>query len=616
MNAETANGLPVILVSDRLRDEASVALYARCGIATLHFSVAAATNLIFVSHSPFPPIDTIIAIVADEAESLELSRVFGALERPGPPVLVTPSPPETATKIIEVMLSSHIAASRREASLREQLYSIRQEAEETRAALRRLRTEYAPLAPQSLVAIWLVEPAPAHEDIVYRGPFDFSIATRAEIYGLTAVSLHLVAERASAEDRLEVVLLGEEKGDVLGIWTLPWLEIPRTRDWLTLDLPVSLALARQTARIRVRGYLSEGSVIAFARGVNDAVEGNQQVALRLYKSSAPRLASAPFWSWADVDSAPAEEVVAIPAHSWLGAVAVGASSALGPAHAVKRLRLQGGGSALIVFPDVPLSRASAIAIRLRTRDGENITAAVALLPLNWDKSGDPTAAALCWSPLQTVSRVSAIVSLALPQDAPRKVQVAVALCGEDLSADETAVVVCEGAWLLQRALRRELEMFATAAQTRALRDTDFDDLRLDETYADDNYRHLDITMLGLSEGGRIWRIVKFKLFEDQGTPGLEFRSGADLPVCFLRWPGTEADRFGPYFKLLGAEAFASAIATLPEEDDRRLLAAIEDILPSLMRSLIGRGDIGAEDGGAWLAIAKSLRRTTGDVDAV
>lgn len=618
MNAGLANGSSMILVSDRLRGEASVALCSQYGLHPSFFGVDAGGKITFGDRWPFPPADTIIALVADQAESLEVARAFGAPERTAPPILIKPSPTDAVARIVEIFLARRAEAAQREASLREQLCSMRLEAEETRAALRRLRAIQAPLAPQRLSEVCLDTPAAAREDIAYRGSFDFNIATRVEIFSLTAVSLLLAAERLVAEDRLEIALLGEEKGEVVGTWTLPGLEIPRARGWLTLDLPVSLALAKQTAGIRVRGRISGGGVISFARSANSEFAGKEQVALRLYTSSAPRLGCAPFWNWTDADTLPTQQAPAMPAHCWLDATVYGASFAAGPAHGEKRLRLRGQSSALMVFPDVPVSGATSIAIRLRSPEGDDITAAVALLPSSWDRNADPSAAstALCWSPLQTVTRDSAVLSLAVPKNASAKVQVVVALHDAVLPAEESAVVICEGAWLLRRAPRRDLEIFAIATPAAIRRDTDFEEVRLDEIYADDNYRHLDMTTLGLSEAGQIWRAVKFKLFEEQGTPGVEFRSGADLPECFSRWPGTQADRFGPYFKLSGADAFARAMTTLPEADDRRLLAALEDVLPSLMRSLIARGDIRAEDGDAWLAIARRLRATSGGVDAV
>ena len=108
MNFGLANGSPKILVSERLRNEESI---VTCGLRVCLFRADTGAKLSFEDNWPFPPADTIIAIVADEAERLELAQVFSVLERTVPPFLIRPSPTEIAAKIVGVMLAHLTEAS-------------------------------------------------------------------------------------------------------------------------------------------------------------------------------------------------------------------------------------------------------------------------------------------------------------------------------------------------------------------------------------------------------------------------------------------------------------------------------------------------------------------------
>ncbi len=396
-------------------------------------------------------------------------------------------------------------------------------------------------------------------------------------------------------------LVGVERSETLASWRIPTSAIPARRDWFSLDLPVSLAQARQTAAVVIAGRLGPLGMIVFSRA--DPENLDSTVALRLLSSRAPRMARSPFFV-APIETADAADAVSIPAHAWTGARLLGPGLLQTTACGDKHLSLQADHAALLVFPEVPLTDVHTVAVRLRSFDNEDIFATAALLPAGFEGGPELAEAAAFEQSAPQCVRGEAAVSLRLT-DPPALADVAVALRAEPRALADVVGVRCVGVWLLRRSRVGLAVKLGDFAPVR-LPDACFDDVSLDETYSDAQYRHLDVSLQGLSAGALNWSRVKFKLFEERGAAGLEFRSGRFEERCFLHWPGLEADAFGDYYKLSGAGELTHAIATLPEAADRRLLAAIRTCLPTLVRALASRGAIGAAQAVDWLALANTL----------
>lgn len=75
----------------------------------------------------------------------------------------------------------------------------------------------------------------------------------------------------------------------------------------------------------------------------------------------------------------------------------------------------------------------------------------------------------------------------------------------------------------------------------------FEKAILNHTYESTNYYHVDVTVEWL-RGRQLYPKLRFKLFVEQGMPGLEFRNFADWPKMFAKWPGTQEDQHGPVFR--------------------------------------------------------------------
>ncbi|MDB5371424.1 MAG: hypothetical protein JWP04_66, partial [Belnapia sp.] len=142
-------------------------------------------------------------------------------------------------------------------------------------------------------------------------------------------------------------------------------------------------------------------------------------------------------------------------------------------------------------------------------------------------------------------------------------------------------------------------------------------VRLQEHYAtpDGGYRHLDIWLEGVRDGALAWPRLRFKLAQRGEGPVLEFRSRADWPVMFTAWPGAEADDWGPYLLVREADLAGEFLAALPQDRDRRMLAALVLLLPVAVRQAAREAPAAAAESGLWMdgaeRLAAALRQAAG-----
>jgi hypothetical protein len=580
-NPENYSGLPVVVVSEGL----PIAHESEfCGLRIVPLSAQTFIKAFESAASSILSADILAAFVTNSQEKTALEDILRRRGGPLPPVFVNPTRTEATLAVAEALAIELGGAAVREADLRQALQSMRQEAEETRSALVRLHNRAAEgILAQSLAVVCGAEPV--ETEVVFLDAFDFSITTQVDIEGLSAVALHFEGRNLSQDDALVISLVGVERSETLGCWIVPASDIPMQREWLMLDLPVSIGRVRQTASILVAGRLRQGGAVAFT----GAGQGMTSMAYRLYAAKVPRLVASPFW-FAAPGTEEAGDAVSIPVRAWTRLKLFGAGAVHIAASGTIELRLQGGVGAMLVFPEVPLAGVSVIAVRLKIFGEENVTAAVAATAMvNWS------------APQRVHGEATVSLTLATP---PTVAHIAVSLRADDIPSDETKDIRCLGVWLLRRPRTAPLAAFAAAVAPARLSDAFFEDVVLDETFAAERYRHLDVTILSLTAGRFAWRKVKFKLFEYMGAAGLEFRHGPEHEAGFLSWPAATADEFGLYFKISGSAA--EAIASLPEAIDRRLLEAIRDRLPAVIRALASRAAIGKTEAAAWLALARSL----------
>ncbi|NKE47694.1 hypothetical protein HB662_23150 [Roseomonas frigidaquae] len=136
---------------------------------------------------------------------------------------------------------------------------------------------------------------------------------------------------------------------------------------------------------------------------------------------------------------------------------------------------------------------------------------------------------------------------------------------------------------------------------------DFQDIKLHQhsVNADGSYRHIELGLSGLVSASGVWREVRLKLFDRRGTIGLEFRRIKGWPQMFEAWPQGGSDQFGPYWRL-ETEAAATALARLTSAQDRAMLAALLELLPSLVRRAARVAGLPAEEQEAWADRGRAL----------
>ncbi|MGX9964986.1 DUF6212 domain-containing protein [Roseomonas sp. F4] len=129
---------------------------------------------------------------------------------------------------------------------------------------------------------------------------------------------------------------------------------------------------------------------------------------------------------------------------------------------------------------------------------------------------------------------------------------------------------------------------------------EFQDLRLHQhtTNADGSYRHIDLALTGLVAAAGVWREVRLKLFDRRGTIGLEFRRIKGWPAMFETWPQDGSDQYGPYYRLETLRTVES-MAKLASAQDRAMLAALLELLPSLARRAARVAGLPLEEQESW-----------------
>lgn len=136
---------------------------------------------------------------------------------------------------------------------------------------------------------------------------------------------------------------------------------------------------------------------------------------------------------------------------------------------------------------------------------------------------------------------------------------------------------------------------------------DFQDIKLHQhnVNADGSYRHIELGLTGLVAASGVWREVRLKLFERRGTVGLEFRRIKGWPQMFEAWPQGSSDQFGPYWRL-ETQAASESLAKLTSAQDRAMLAALLEVLPSLVRRAARIAGLPVEEQDAWADRGRAL----------
>jgi hypothetical protein len=456
---------------------------------------------------------------------------------------------------------------------------------------------------------------------------------------LCAVALHLAEARLGPGARLRVRLYGVESGTVFGAWVLGGEAL--APGWLQLDLAAPLGPRRETAALDILAELSPGEALAFS--LEDAVAAPAQavqlsgggqgqrraLALRAWTAPQGRRFQLPAgWDFEqfDLPLTPEGVPVLLPAQLWdLGRIALGPGGMESDGGGAPRpwLRPVPGAEAMALLPAVPVTGLDLLeaSLTLRAGSGEGLEAALWLQPAPGTAAAPeeldlaaPGARCSGWRRLAPGSdRLS--IALRLPPGAPPMLAVALVL---RRAGKASGALALEWSELVGRRLGRvelpaappgpaaEATPVAPAPVTPApAAAPDFASARLVEHYAtpDGGYRHLDLLVEQLRDGGHRWRLLRFKLALNGAVPQLEFRRNPDWPVMFEHWPGERRDDHGPLF--LVPEDRAAAIAgAMRSAQDARAVRLLLRLLPRIVAAAQLPPSVG--DLSLWRSLAERM----------
>jgi hypothetical protein len=469
--------------------------------------------------------------------------------------------------------------------------------------------------------------------------------------------------RAGPGAVLRVRLYGAESGRVFGAWRVPGAAL--APGWLALDLPGPIGPVRETACLDIAAELEAGDTLALAldegltepdRAVTLAGAEPEQdnpapraLALRLW--AAPfgrRFVLAPHWDAEapGLSVVPAGVPVRLPAQMWRGAqfplgqvewVALGSETP-------RLLASFGAGlQVAITLPDVPVNGFDLLQAEVTVGRGDPamLEAALWLQP-----AGTPLAAGADLSLEPDEARWSGwrrpgpdggplLLPLALPLEGPRRVTVVLVLRhagtapGQPLRVEYSDLMGFHGLRPPPAVVaRRLLPPPPPLAPVRAIAVPvvppaepavaplgaapdavpGATTVRLQEHYTtpDGAYRHLDIWLEEVRDGGLAWPRLRFKLALRGEGPVLEFRVRPDWPVMFSRWPGTQSDQYGPYLLVREADLAEGFLTGLTAERDRQMLAAVVRLLPGAVAQAAREAPEAAADAETWLRHARQL----------
>lgn len=136
---------------------------------------------------------------------------------------------------------------------------------------------------------------------------------------------------------------------------------------------------------------------------------------------------------------------------------------------------------------------------------------------------------------------------------------------------------------------------------------DFQDVKLHQynRNADGSYQHVDLGLSGLATASGVWREARLKLFDRRGTIGLEFRRIKGWPPMFEAWPEGGSDQYGPYWRVETLLA-GDAMAKLASARDRAMIAAVLELLPTLVRRGALLAKLSTEEQEAWAERGQKL----------
>jgi hypothetical protein len=597
----------------------------------------------------------LLGIVAPEGGAAGLPEALARLGG-SPPVFPAASGATALPAVAAALLALLRTEAKASATTQRALVAARQEAEETRIALVSVLRQVGQTTPPAALEPAL-DLAPSHGGDVAaaaEGRLALGQILPLPLHRLAAIGLHLQDATVGPAGALRIRLYGAESGRLHGAWLVTGDAL--VPGWLSLELPGPLPPLRETALLDIQAELEAGDSLALsledrttapdrAAAIRGAPPQDRALALRAW--TAPfgcRFAVPAHWDpeAADLALAPEGVPVELPAQIWDHArYPLGQVERVALGHEPGRLIASfGAGRRLaIVLPGVPVNGIDLLQATLDVGRGD---AAMLEAALWLQPDGAPVALETDLSTLAPEARWSGWrrarpgqplrLPLALPLRGPASVTLVLVLRHTGPEGRTPPVPPLRVEWSGLAGFRLpqappmpagrdipapppaepiDLDSRSAAAPPAAAAEATH--VRLEEFYAtpDGGYRHIDIWLEGVQAEAESWPRLRVKLALRGEGPCLEFRTRPGWPRQFEQWPGTQLDEWGPVLLLNRQDMLDGAAARLRTPRDRRMLAALLQLLPNAVARVVREMPGEAGDPAEWHAAAERLSTAPG-----
>jgi hypothetical protein len=591
---------------------------------------------------PLPPAG-VIALVAPTVEELQEVGAWWADGSGQPaPLIIARDAAAALPLLIRQVVAELERSNARCVQLERSLATTRQDYEETRIVMASVSRTLGHRPPAAMALAVALEPSGRRAGVTQP---DARLFLRQplgrKLEGLAALAVHVGMIGTATSGPLRIRVFGEESDRIAASWIVPMEEV--VEGWLVLDLPTPLGPQHEGALLEITADVAGPDAIAFsleekwapagaACALGDGSSLGHALAMRLWTARiGDRFVVPPHWDWNEAGSSlprigvpqsitPAEHRAArILAGNWVW---------LDQADARPGVSIIGAMTAVLAFPRVTLAGADVLRVEWSVTGSApagQVPQAVflgvwALDPTHHVRGLDGLPATAAFSGWRGVAEDgTGLLTLSLPVSLGPAAQLVLAAGSQDPAAAAQVEItrlslVPTSAPSARHALQVEAMVPDPGAPQRgeAARDASalaatLGRVELHQHLADGRgYQHLDLIIHDLAGRGHEWSKVRFKLAINRDGPLLEFRRAAGWPDFFARWPGSQADRFGPLLRVRRPEfrAFADALA---HPRDTALIANLLELLGHIAAEGTRAGQLDAAESAQWVAAAEAMR---------
>ncbi len=129
-------------------------------------------------------------------------------------------------------------------------------------------------------------------------------------------------------------------------------------------------------------------------------------------------------------------------------------------------------------------------------------------------------------------------------------------------------------------------------------------VQLDDYFATEGYRHLDLSIRPAAVGVEDWAAVKFKFCRSGTDHHLEFREAPGWPMMFIEFPSVDQDDYGLLMRF--SRKHVAGVAKWAFDRDKLLMGAILTLLPAAVALALDQSKLQAAERAEWVSEARKF----------